>query len=292
MKKFILSILSFLLIVLIFNGIVLFFADFHYYKNYDKKPNKNFRSFIMSDSHGLPIGKFSEEFNVYNFSAGSDSYLDIERKIKYLIENDYKIDTIYITVDDHGLSPQRETANNLDRSVIYSSEDEYDSSFSYFREKYLKYYLAIFQPRIRTLFKQYLKENFKHIYFKKNNNLDNDIPWFKLSESERIIRVEFRKQSQFGSEFKSKKLEEKLVEIINLCKKNNIELFGVKFPLPNTYVKMLGDKNFGADKVFLSNGIEVFDYKLIFIDHNEYFKNTDHMNSKGGKIFTKVLLGK
>ncbi len=270
----------------------MFFADFHYYKNYDKKPSKNFRSFIMSDSHGLPIGKFSEKFNVYNFSAGSDSYFDIERKIKYLIEYDFKIETIYITVDDHSLSPYREHANNLDRSVIFSSEDEYDSSFSYFREKYLKYYLVIFQPRIRTLLKQYLKENFKHINFKKNDNIENEIPWFKLSESERIKRVEIRKQSQFESKFKSKKLEEKLLEIIDLCRNNNIELIGVKFPLPNTYVKILGDKNFGADKILLSNGIKVFDNKLIFIDHNEYFKNTDHMNSLGGKIFTKILLEK
>jgi hypothetical protein len=292
MKKFILGVLSFLLILLIFNGVVLSFANLHYYKNYDKKPSKNYSSFIMSDSHGLPIGDFSEEFNVYNFSAGSDSYFDIERKIKYLIENDYKIDTIYMTVDDHALSPHREHANNLDRSVIYSSEDEYDSHFSYLREKYIKYYLAIFQPRVRTLFKQYLKENFKHIYIKKNDNPNKDVPWYKLSENERIKRVEIRKQAQFGSEFKSKKLEETLIEIINLCRMNKIELIGIKFPIPNTYVKILGDKNFGADKVLLSYGVTVIDSKLIFIDHNEYFKNTDHMNSKGGKIFTKILLDK
>ena len=131
------NIFIFFIVILVFNSIVFLFVISKYYDGYIKKPEKGYDAFILSDSHGLSISNYSEEYNVFNFSAGSDSYFDMKRKITFLLENDYIFDKIYITVDDHTLSPYREKANNLDRSSVYTSSNEYESHFDYLKEKYI-----------------------------------------------------------------------------------------------------------------------------------------------------------
>ena len=99
-------------------------------------------------------------------------------------------------------------------------------------------------------------------------------------------------QSQFPADNKSKKLEKTLLEIFQICKINKIDLIGIKFPLSSSYIKVLGSKSYGADEIFTSKSLKVIDSKEIFVDNPEYFANQDHLNSKGGEIFTKWLLKK
>jgi hypothetical protein len=291
MKRFCYNIFIFFTIILLFNGILFLFAISEYYIGYEKRPAKSFGAFILSDSHGLPIGDFSEKYNVFNFSAGSDSYFDIKRKISYLLENGYNVDTIFITVDDHTLSPYREKVNNLDRSSIYSSPIEYENQYEFLKEKYVKYYLPIFQPKISSLFKSYLKAKLKVIYQPNKNSLNEKV-WSDRPEDDRIKGAENRMKSQFPADNKSKRLERTLLEIIHLCQINEIELIGIKFPLSSSYLKVLDSKSYGADELLTSKGLHVKDNKEIFKDNPEYFADHDHLNSKGGEIFTKRLLTK
>lgn len=290
MKKFILNSSYLVMLILFFNGVVFLFAKSVYSDSYEKYPGKNYSSFIMADSHGLPIGDYSEKFNVYNFSGASDSYFDIKRKIYFLIGNDFKVDTIYLSVDDYTLSPYRENANNLDRSIIYASENEYNNKYAYFKEKYFKYYLAIFQPKVRTLLSAYLKAASERIFQQGNYVSIKDPYWNELSEAEQVKRAKSRKHLQFPTTYNSDKLEKALLEIIDLCQANNITLIGIKFPLTSTYVKILGDLSYGADELFYSKGLTVIDKKTMFTDDNRYFANQDHLNAEGGKLFTKTLL--
>jgi len=291
MRKFIIDVFKFLVILLIFNGLCYFFATRYYYKGYGQIPNKRYSKFIMADSHGLPIGKFSEQFNVYNFSAGSDSYFDIKRKIRYLLKKDYDVKVVYITVDDHMLSPYRESTNNLDRSVFLTSIIDYDTYISYLKEKVIKYYFPIFQPKIGSVFRSYLKSKIRKNVNENKISADNNY-WWKLPENQKKILADNRIQSHFCSKNKSEILEKELLEIINLCQDNDIELIGVKFPLTRTYLKSLGTSNYGADELFYSNGLKVIDQKSVFVDNDEYFFNQDHLNTQGGKKFATILLSK
>lgn len=287
MKKFISNLFIFLMVILFFNLVVFIFANDNYYKGYQEFPSKDFHSFIIADSHGLPLEKFSEKYNVFNFSTSSDSYLDMKRKVFYLIENDYKIDKIYLTVDNHTLSPYRENANNADKSIIYTSKID----LNYIKERYLKYYFPIFQIKVNPLLKNYLISKVKKIFTQEKKVHDN-FKWITFSENERLKRAEERVLGQFPTPDKSEKLEKTLVEIINICKINNIELIGLKFPLSNSYIKVLEDRNYDADRVFTSHGLKVIDYQLIFKNDEGYFSDEDHLNSTGGQELTKLLLTK
>jgi len=288
MKKFGYNIFFFLAIILLFNGILFLFAFSKYHKGYKKRPDKSFDTFILSDSHGLPLGKFSEKYNVFNFSDGSDSYFDMKRKILFLLENEYNVNTIYITVDDHSLSLYRENINNLDRSSAYSLPNEYNSYYEYIKLKYIEYYFPIFQPKIATLFKFYLKDKMKAICQPNRNSL-REKDWIYLSEYEKTNNAKNRMKLQFPSDNKSFRLEKALLEIIYLCKTHGIKLIGVKFPLSNTYSKVLGNRGYGADELIAAKGLKVIDKKEIFIDNPEYFRNQDHLNTKGAKVFSKIL---
>lgn len=285
MKKFISNLVIFSIIVFLFNIVVFVFANDNYYKGYKEFPNKKYQSFIMADSHGMPLDQFAEKFEVYNFSSNSDSYFDMKRKINYLIENDYKVKTIYITVDGHTLSPYRDANNNTDKSIIYTSEINPD----YIKEKYLKYYFPIFQLKVNPLFRSYMEHKVKKKFTDKTET-STDIIWSKLPKSEQVKRSEERVMGQFPTKNKSLKLEKTLLEIIDLCKTNGIELIGIKFPVSDTYLKILGRKNYGADQLFISNGLKVIDNESTFIKNDDYFGDQDHLNPKGGEAFVEKLL--
>lgn len=279
------KIFTLLIMVLLFNAVVFIFANDNYYKGYNEFPGKEYKSFLMADSHGLSIEKSPEKYGVYNFSDNSDSYFDIKRKISYLIDNHYTIDKIYITVDNYSLSPYRDGHNNMDRSIIYESKKD----FNYYNEKYVKYYFPIFQSKVNTIFRNYLEDKLTQIFFPESK-ASSKVIWNQLSEGERVKRAEERVSGQFPSKHKSQNLEKALKEIIDVCQSHHIELIGVKFPLSKQYLEALGQKNYGADQIMISKGLRVLDYKSVFIDHTDYFRDQDHLNSKGGEEFAKILL--
>jgi hypothetical protein len=289
MKKFCFNIFLFFTLVAISNAIIFIFSQKKYYGEYEKHPNKKYTAFIFSDSHGLPLANYSEEFNVFNFSSESESYFDIKRKLVYLFENGYKVDKIYITVDDHTLSPYREKSNNLDRGTIYSSADEYDFRLEYIKIKYINYYLPIINPKVSRIFKSYLISGLKKMILPNEKNPIKK-SWINLSHQERINFSKERLKYQFPSNNKSDLLEKALIEIIDLCRTHKVEIVGIKFPLARPYIDMINNKNYGADKVFASKGMNVYNFQSLYINNPEYFFDQDHLNDYGAKIFVKYLL--
>ena len=283
MRRFIFNLFIFLIITLLFNFVVFVFANDNYYKGYTDFPDKSYHSFIIADSHGLALEDFPDQLGVYNFSASSDSYLDMKRKVVYLIDNHYKVDKIYLTVDGHTLSPYRYQYNNSDKSIIYTSE----VNFNYVKERYLKYYFPIFQVKVIPLLKIYLENKAKSAFQQKSKTAN--IIWSDLSEKERIKRAKERVVGQFPTEDKSEDLEKTLLEIIDLCKTNNIELIGLKFPLSRNYLDLMGKRNYGADMLFISKGLNVLDGESIFKNRDDYFGDHDHLNSKGAKVFIDFI---
>lgn len=287
MRKFVLNLFVFLMITLLFNIVVFVFANDNYYKGYKDFPSKNFHSYIIADSHGMSLDHYTEKYKVYNFSSSSDSYLDMKRKIGYLIDNKYQVDTIYLTVDGHTLSPYRDQHNNADKSIIYTSE----VNGNYLKEKYLKYYLPIFQLKVNPLFRIYLESKVAKIFPQKKGSLNN-LAWSELPEKAKEKRASERANGQFPTNDRSADLEKTLLEIISLCKTNNIELVGVKFPLSKSFIQSLQDRNYKADEIFISKGLKVIDHESLFITKDEYFKDEDHLTFEGGEEFAKILWAK
>lgn len=292
MRKFILNGLLFLSLFLVCNTIVYLFAQDVYHESYNKVPYKSFDSFIFADSYGMALRDYGEEYNVYNFAMASDSYFDIKRKLSYLIRNDYQINTVYIGVDNHSLSTNREHMNNLDRSVYYSSSKDFSNPLTYFKERYLVYYVAIFRPSVRALFRSYLFQNAKSLLKRGSKVKENSFDWSSLAESQRKKEAEAIIEIQFLSQNRSEELKKVLEEIIALSKEHQFELIGVKFPVSESYLKAMNNANYGADEVFVAHGIPVLNFKRKYLERDELFADSNHLNDKGAEQIIKIILNK
>jgi len=260
--------------------VVFYFVAYNrYYKDYEKY-DLNYNSYLFADSHGTPIGTQLEKYGIYNFSAASDSYFDMLIKIKYLIKHT-NLERIFITVDDHTLSPYRENTNNLERSSYFIISEDYSNVFKGIGIK-LDKFLVLLNPGIRGIIRSYFQSMVL--------TTKVSINWNLLTPEEQNISAQSRFIEQFNYENKSEQLTETLIRIIELCKENNIEIIGIQFPLSEVYFAKIGDKSFGANAIFMKNQLKVYDYRELFFKHDDFFMNQDHLNEIGSKEFVKSYL--
>jgi hypothetical protein len=286
MKKYFFRILLFTFGVILINTTIFFIVKEYYYKPYENIPEitSNDTVFIMADSHGGPLKQNLREHGIYNFSIGSDSYFDIYRKIIFLKKH-HNVKKVLITADDHTLSFYREKLNNKDRSVYFLGLDDKDfllgDKISIIKEKYFKRYIPLFNAKTTGIVERYFKSLFKD---KKPKIYDWATNENKQKDSEKRAKKQF-----LGTE-SSESLKLCMTEIVKFCRENNIDIIAVKFPLAKDYLTEVNGRNFGADTHFTELGIKTYDFTEIYIDHDEYFANQDHLNDIGGEMFAKELL--
>jgi len=292
MKKFIYNLSLFCLILLVINSLLYLAYKDLYLDEYIKTPD-GFKSYILSDSHGLPIDAYAEEFGIYNFSAGSDSYIDMKRKLNYLIKRQ-KVDTVFIQIEGQVLSNFREHSNNADRSIYYTSLNDYKSTFKYIKEAYIKYYIIFLNPKSQSLFNYYIMSKIYSLLGQ--NNKRNNTDWKALSNKKKEELALARAEQFYSSEL-SKSHKEAFENIIDICKTNNIELIGIKFPLPDEYLDVLSNpinhviynRFQRADSILLSYNLKVINFEKAFKGKNHLFQDEDHLSTDGGRLLADSL---
>ena len=279
MKRFIQSAIRFSLIILVLN-ITIFIVKEIVFSGYYRHSEK-YNSYILADSHGWKLHDLPEKMGVANFSYHSESYFDMERKLRFLIGKG-RVDTIYISADDHTLSPYREHSNNGYKSVKYEfSQGDYNL-LDYAKFK-LQYYIVIFDPNIRAIISNFLSELTRKtlgIGDRKKAGI-GDTPWASLPREERLELAKARLIEQYPPGSPSKVLINSLQKIIETCKNNGITLIGIKFPLSKEYSEMIGDRSYKADSILISRGIRVLNFKDSFWENDTYLEDPDHINLIG-----------
>ena len=270
----------------------LFFAYPVFYKYYriPVKSLTHYRTFILGDSHARVLAQqYLDNYGIYNFSYGSDSYVDMLAKLDYIFRNKIKIDSIFITADDHTLSAYREAYNNNSRSIIYTDRELYRQYYrnwglSYTFDKHLRHYFPLIEVGNARLFLHYLASRLQS-----DNDITDNLTVNWADNPNKTAVCQERKNNQFQGTETSPILTDALCHIIELCQKHNTALIGIKFPLSRQYSECLGSMNTGADSLLLHHNIAVLDFKNIFKDHDEYFFDQDHLNDTGVLKFLRLL---
>ncbi|MAM28979.1 MAG: hypothetical protein CMC13_08130 [Flavobacteriaceae bacterium] len=282
MNKFLQNTIIFFGILAIINAYFFYIVYENYFVQYERI-DKNYTTYLLSDSHGLPIAKYSEKYDFYNFSAASDSYVDMRRKLQYLIDNS-KIQRLILTVDEHNLSQYRNYSNNIDRSNYFATVDDYNSIFDYITGQYIERYIPLINPKSRDIIK---------IYFQPRRTASGPtVLWNEFDANEKEAFTQQRIDKQFTNSGRSQLQLEALREIINICNQNNIELIGLKYPLTKEYLNGIKDSSFRADSILISKKIKVCDFSTLYENQDSLFANQDHLNERGGQLFTEVLFEK
>ncbi|MEB2780433.1 hypothetical protein U3A58_08500 [Algoriphagus sp. C2-6-M1] len=256
-----------------------------YIKDYDEV-DLGYSEYLLADSHGTPLGDFTEIHDVHNFSGQSDSYLDMERKLRFLIRNT-TVKKIYISVDDHTLSPTRENQNNLDRSAYYTDKGDFPSYQEFIYDKFLKYYCVFLNDRYSLVIKNFLQ--YELFDFSKWGGVRSKSSWEDLSDIQQVEISQDRINNYFEFSFPSVKMSDSLQRIISLCKAKDIELVGLRFPLSKTYVDILDDESYNADSIFINNGLHIEDFDSLFLEQDSLFRDMDHLDRAGGEKFVEIL---
>ncbi|MCH7398714.1 hypothetical protein MM236_11985 [Belliella sp. DSM 107340] len=285
LKLFLKQVFVFLLVLSIVNVLLFFLISGFYIKDYEEV-DLNYSEFLLADSHGTPLGDFTEIHDVHNFSSQSDSYLDMERKLQFLIRNT-KVHRVYISVDDHTLSTTREDQNNLDRSSFYTDQNDFPSYRAYFFNKYLKYYCIFLNDRYSLIIKNFLQDEL--FDYSKWGGVRSKAAWEDLNIPEQEKQSLDRIENYFVDSIPSKEMTMALERIIKICKLNKIDLVGLKFPLSKTYYGMLGEESYGADSLFIRNKLIVVDFDDLFLEQDSLFRDMDHLDRDGGEIFADIL---
>lgn len=285
MKIFLKQVFVFVLILVGLNFVLFFLISSFYIKDYDEV-DLSFSGYLLADSHGTPLGDYTENHDVHNFSGQSDSYLDMERKLKYLIRNT-TVKKIYISVDDHTLSTKRDDQNNLDRSAYYADGDDFSNLKEFIQEKYIRYYIVFLNNRYSLIIRNFIQNELFN--FSKWGSAGPRDSWEKLTVAEQKEISQNRINSYFEFAAPSAKMSKSLQRIISLCKANNIELVGLRFPLTKTYVDLLNNESYGADSVFRVNDLPIVDFDSLYLEQDSLFRDMDHLDRDGGKKFAAVL---
>ena len=279
-RRFIKNSLHFALYILLINIVCFAVIKVTYYDKYSAF-DASYDTYLFSDSHGHQLDSLTESIGIFNFSDPSDSYEDMLRKIKYTIVNS-EVKKIIISADLHNLSTYREEQNNLDRSAIYATKTDYEHPFGQFKERYFRRYVPLLNSKSRDALLLQIKSLIPR-------TLAPVTLWSEKSNKERLADAKKRTDIHFDGSERSKKMEALLLDIISLCKENNIEVQGILFPLTPEYRSQENGRGYDAAPLLSHQNIRILDYSALFENRADYFRDQDHLNDFGAEAFVRQL---
>lgn len=277
-KFFTMSLVFLAVIVLIVEGV-----NFFVQKNIDLKINKNI--LILGDSQTQFSLNDDILSNSINLSESADTYFYSFIKLKNILPENPQIDTLFLGYSYHNISEQQDdwlkssTINAYKFPLYYFLMNKKDT-FKLFKQNmkaFLGYYFSSF------------KTNLGHLGRMKKGAKINKIGIGNYSRT-----LENNPQIRTGNEFQ---LEiglhadlENLNKIINYCNKNNVKVILIAAPLYKNAI----ENGIAFDKEKLLLEIKKYN-ELTYYNFSNYkldktcFKDEVHLNSKGAKIFSKMI---
>ncbi|MEM7087229.1 MAG: hypothetical protein AAF489_13660 [Bacteroidota bacterium] len=280
MNRFLKNILHFSVYLLLINMACFGVIKTTYYDEYTPF-NGSFSTYLFADSHGHQLDTLTEASGIFNFADPSDSYEDMLRKVKYTVAHS-EVKKILLSADVHTMSTYREDNNNLDRSTIYATRADYKSSYDQFLQQYLRRYVPLLNGKSRDAILMHLKSLIPRPF-------NPELTWEEKTTAQRKARARIRANIHFENSERSEKLEKLIEEIILICRENDIELLGVKFPLTSEYLAEISGKGYSVEEILTRNHCKVLDFSHLFEGKSEYFRDQDHLNTLGASVFMPVL---
>lgn len=120
--------------------------------------------------------------------------------------------------------------------------------------------------------------------------------WEEITEGDRDLqeKIEIRAKGMLHYPIIDDRSVAVMARIFEISKENNIKLIGVRYPLPNDFIKYVKDNKLDRMDDWIEKNKSMFfrilDYREIFKDHQEYFGNEDHLNIPGSAKFTSIFV--
>ena len=250
---------------------------------------------MFGDSHSHAIKQENLDEDIFNFSFGSDSWSDIYLKLEFCIQQSIPVRTVLLQCDQHMFSEYRHKKNNSGKTILISNFSRYCDVYNmnpvhFFMNRYVFKKFPILEPGVlRLMFQKKIQE------FRRPNN---GTPvagrkWHELSEEERISDAKAKAKLYYRPaviNIYDSNLAEIFYKILSICETNGIEVIGVRFPLTEEYIGVLSSIDLtSVEQVYANSSIKLLDFRNR-IKEARFFKDEDHLNDQGAKIFVQMLV--
>ncbi len=240
---------------------------------------------IVGNSHNRRSIDTTFFKNAKNIAQGAEPYFATYLKLKKLCVNN-KIDTLILNFfygdisagNDKKFINKKWSGEMFKRLYAISSL----SDFNQFEINYRNYFYVYIKNL--CLYPKVKHDNYIGSFNgKKSKKIHND-------STEAIERHYFYEDKNVGISYLCINY---LDSIINLADKNNMKLILVTAPLHSSYINNIPtnfqDSFFELKDSLINEKIMVLDLSESIIE-DKYFYNSDHLNNKGAKKFTKILI--
>lgn len=250
---------------------------------YNNSSIDSYNTYLFGDSHAHDLLGSTNAIDVFNFANSSENFLDMYLKVQYLSKRITKEDTVLICVDNHCLGTYRE-GGRINENVIYGNDftdvkkEDLPNAF------YLNSMLS-FLPLAFPVYNLIQREYLSNLINTKTSKED----FSKETDLQKRSNCKMRFEQQFQNRKLSKKQKFYLMKTIAILKSKNVTIIGIRFPITVQYLNLINKKDFGIGTFLERNNIPVIDFQNKYSDHNEFFRDQDHLNSFGAKIFCADL---
>lgn len=294
MRKFILKLSLFLLLFIILNQLAYYSITYFYsYKAYDEqfsdillvKP----KEIILGDSHPFVLKQEYLGAKMYNFSYLGESVHGWLLKLQFCIKNNIPVKKVYLQLDPHILATYRAKLNRKKQTIHIFDYPSFQNVYNLSKWEYIKAGpIARYLPLADSYNADLFITKFANWAASKAGTTVKTA-WPKLNDNARNSAALSRINQQLYSPYDARMVRSFLL-LIELCRKNDIEILGIKYPVSVEHRKHLADVNVTqVYDLFEKCNLESIDFSERYSDLS-CFENSDHLNDNTAREFAKVFL--
>jgi len=237
----------------------------------------------------------------FNFAVEGETYLQGYYKVRTILAEDDSLKTIVLPVDPHSFGSFRKLrilnplfwSHYVDFIEVAQETGEYSLISKWVQSRFASH-LGSGTGFVRGVGVLLLKREHELI----QGYRPYKTSFADLSPEERSARARARVEMHFSSETH---LDELLLSYfertIALCREHGVEVKLVSYPLTDEFVREMEphfpEAEFQARVAAILDehptGVEWLEYRNVFSGRPELFKDVDHLNERGAKLFSEML---
>lgn len=305
----------FLILVVIFVGLSLYYYfritandNFILQKRFfDNLPSQDIKAVFLGDSRtGIDVKNEYLSPGYFNFSYPGENWEKLLIREKYILKNKQDVQYFIVACDEHVFSGYRASDEDyFDYFYMFSPKELIDFkllSRSSLYKNWLTHYVPLLKNGNRAVFGELIIKDtiniFKPGYNKKITYFNSHGDFLNSTERMWPIVNETERQSATQGELNAKlkvmispQLVAAFTEFMRLARAAEIPVIGIRYPTSLEHQAYLKTFNLSAvNKLFAQEQIKIYNYTDTLNNHQDFFTDHEHLNSKGGEYFTKILM--
>lgn len=274
-----------------------------------REENVSPRVIFLGDSHAaLDIRSEFLDNGYYNFSAPSEGWREFYLRLRAALKLKKNITHIIIPLDDHAFAPYRAQDAFFTNFLHFSDLDDIKAVFkpsavTLFKAR-VSNYLPLVSPSNRTLIRKVTGEDIYAFMTRTKNTKSividawggivptDERTWSEVPEWERNAEIVSRANKHFRKPLINEELMVVFEDFLAYCEKHGVKVIGMRYPVTTDYQKAARDRGEGVvQKKYKEFSFDsTLDYYHAFDKHQDYFRDPDHLNTKGAVVFSQMLM--